>query len=155
MEFPIISITDLFENRSILTPGRSEKIYPLKKYLTAGVKLTVNTDDPGISRTNLSREYRKVARRSEKGCFFPVSPQILEIEMFRCHGIQKLSESCLSAHSFSEQNLHLQYHEHIFPVIEINGQIGAPAFCVADPERAVRYAAFVVGVGFARLAVFP
>jgi adenosine deaminase len=47
--------------------GRSGDVYPLKKYLEAGVKVTVNTDDPGISRTNLSFEYLKAARMTEKG----------------------------------------------------------------------------------------
>jgi adenosine deaminase len=31
------------------------------------VKVTVNTDDPGISRTSLSREYLKAARMMENG----------------------------------------------------------------------------------------
>jgi adenosine deaminase len=47
--------------------GRPGNIYPLKHYLKAGVKVTVNTDDPGMSRTNLSLEYLKAARMTEKG----------------------------------------------------------------------------------------
>lgn len=47
--------------------GRSGKHYPLKQYLKAGVKVTVNTDDPGMSRTNLSFEYFKAARMAENG----------------------------------------------------------------------------------------
>jgi adenosine deaminase len=47
--------------------GRSGEIYPLEKYLAAGVKVTVNTDDPGMSRTSLSREYLKAARMAENG----------------------------------------------------------------------------------------
>ena len=31
--------------------------YPLRKYLEAGVKVTINTDDPAICRTNLQKEY--------------------------------------------------------------------------------------------------
>lgn len=47
--------------------GRAGETYPLKKYLTAGVKVTVNTDDPGISRTDLSYEYFKAAHMTENG----------------------------------------------------------------------------------------
>ncbi len=47
--------------------GRPGNIYPLKHYLKAGIKVTVNTDDPGISRTDLSFEYLKAARMTEKG----------------------------------------------------------------------------------------
>ncbi|MCB0336672.1 MAG: adenosine deaminase [Bdellovibrionales bacterium] len=36
--------------------------YPLKAFLEQGLKVTVNTDDPGISRVTLSREWFKVIR---------------------------------------------------------------------------------------------
>ncbi len=45
----------------------SDRTYPLKAYLDAGLKVTVNTDNPGISRTSLSGEYLKAARMSEGG----------------------------------------------------------------------------------------
>lgn len=35
----------------------SAKEYPLKKYLNAGIKATINTDNLGISRTDFSKEY--------------------------------------------------------------------------------------------------
>jgi adenosine deaminase len=47
--------------------GQSGKSYPLKHYLKSGVKVTVNTDDPGMSRTSLSREYLKAACMTENG----------------------------------------------------------------------------------------
>lgn len=39
----------------------SFKEYPLKKYLEDGLLVTLNTDDPGISRTNLTEEFFKAA----------------------------------------------------------------------------------------------
>lgn len=44
-----------------------ENIWQAVYHLAAGVKVTVNTDDPGMSRTNLSHEYLKAARMTEKG----------------------------------------------------------------------------------------
>jgi len=41
--------------------------YPLKHYLDHGIIVTVNTDNPGISRTNLSREYLEAARLTPDG----------------------------------------------------------------------------------------
>ena len=32
--------------------------YPLKAFLEMGLKVTLNTDDPAIERTTLSREFR-------------------------------------------------------------------------------------------------
>ena len=36
--------------------------YPLRKYLEAGVKVTINTDDPAICRTNLQKEYEYIQK---------------------------------------------------------------------------------------------
>lgn len=58
--FQIVEFQDPFLDRS-------GDIYPLKNYLEAGVKVTVNTDEPGISRTDLSFEYLKAARMTKKG----------------------------------------------------------------------------------------
>ncbi len=41
--------------------------YPLADYLSRGLRVTVNTDNPGISRTDLSREYLRAARMSPDG----------------------------------------------------------------------------------------
>lgn len=36
--------------------------YPLRKYLEEGVKVTINTDDPAICRTNLQKEYHYIQK---------------------------------------------------------------------------------------------
>lgn len=41
----------------------SQKAYPLKQYLQAGLKVTLNTDNPGISRTDITSEYWQMAER--------------------------------------------------------------------------------------------
>lgn len=41
--------------------------YPLKKYMDMGLKVSINTDDPGISRTDITREYLKAARMVNEG----------------------------------------------------------------------------------------
>lgn len=43
------------------------KIYPLKLYLDMELKVSINTDDPGISRTNITKEYLKAGRLTEGG----------------------------------------------------------------------------------------
>jgi adenosine deaminase len=42
-------------------------LYPLKYYLDQGLKVTVNTDNPGISRTDFTNEILKAARMTENG----------------------------------------------------------------------------------------
>lgn len=41
--------------------------YPLKHYLDKELKVSINTDDPGISLTNISQEYLKAARMTRGG----------------------------------------------------------------------------------------
>ena len=41
--------------------------YPLCRYLEQGLRVTINTDDPGMSRTTLTREYLKAAHMSPGG----------------------------------------------------------------------------------------
>jgi adenosine deaminase len=41
--------------------------YPLKYYLDAGIRVTVNTDNPGISRTDFTRELHRAARLTPGG----------------------------------------------------------------------------------------
>ena len=43
------------------------KRYPLKAYLDAGLRVTVNTDNPGISRTDFTRELHRAARLTPGG----------------------------------------------------------------------------------------
>ena len=45
----------------------SERKYPLKEFLNDGLKITINTDDPGMSLTMLSQEYYKAACMTEGG----------------------------------------------------------------------------------------
>ncbi|MEJ5365812.1 MAG: CRISPR-associated ring nuclease [Desulfosoma sp.] len=49
-------------------PGTASRpIYPLSAYLNKGLRVTVNTDNPGISRTDFSREYHRAGRLSPEG----------------------------------------------------------------------------------------
>jgi len=41
--------------------------YPLKGYLDKGLRITVNTDNPGISRTDFTRELHRAARLAPEG----------------------------------------------------------------------------------------
>ncbi len=54
-------------NDQIVGYSAGEKRYPLKEYLLQGLRVTVNTDNPGISRTDFSYEYYKAARLTENG----------------------------------------------------------------------------------------
>ena len=50
-------------NRQIVGYGReNDEEYPLKKYLNRGLKVTINTDNQGISRTSMSEEFYEAAR---------------------------------------------------------------------------------------------
>jgi adenosine deaminase len=42
-------------------------VYPLKEYLDQGLRVTVNTDNPGISRTDMTNELHRAARMSPEG----------------------------------------------------------------------------------------
>ncbi|NLV97875.1 MAG: hypothetical protein GX043_11165, partial [Desulfovibrionales bacterium] len=44
-----------------------QKIYPLKKYMEAGLRITINSDNPGISRTDLTRELHRACRLTPGG----------------------------------------------------------------------------------------
>ena len=71
-------LMDKFRNRKIsieMCPTSNRQIvgfepdsdYPLKKYLESGLKVCVNTDNPGISRTDFSAEYMAAAELSRGG----------------------------------------------------------------------------------------
>jgi adenosine deaminase len=50
-------------NRQIVGYGKSgDTSYPLREYMKRGLKVTVNTDNQGISRTSLSNEFYEAAR---------------------------------------------------------------------------------------------
>ncbi len=45
---------------------RTGRVYPLKRYLDDGLKVTVNTDNRGISRTTLAHEFVKASHMTEE-----------------------------------------------------------------------------------------
>lgn len=60
--FQIVGFRD-----NLIPTSRGAVAYPLKTYLDAGLRVTVNTDNPGISRTNPSMELHRAARMSPDG----------------------------------------------------------------------------------------
>lgn len=58
--FQIVGFTD----HMLETTG---DVYPLQEYLDKGLRVTINTDNPGISRTTLSHEFYKAAAMVEGG----------------------------------------------------------------------------------------
>ncbi len=50
-----------------LAETHSKPVYPLKDYLDVGLKVTVNADNPGISRTDFTRELHRAARMTPGG----------------------------------------------------------------------------------------
>lgn len=53
--------------RNFLNNERQGQTYPLAEYLRDGLRVTVNTDNPGISRTNFTQEYYQAAALSPDG----------------------------------------------------------------------------------------
>ena len=60
--FQIVGFRDNY-----LPETKGLKTYPLKKYLDEGLRVTVNTDNPGISRTDFTRELHRAARMTPGG----------------------------------------------------------------------------------------
>lgn len=52
---------------NLLPNTYGERIYPLRDYLEAGLRVTVNTDNPGISRTDPAKELHRAARLTPEG----------------------------------------------------------------------------------------
>ncbi len=50
-----------------LPEDKYQNIYPLRGYLENGLKVCLNTDNPGISRTTLSKEFLKAANMTDGG----------------------------------------------------------------------------------------
>ena len=48
-------------------PDQNLPDYPLRKYMDEKIRVTVNTDDPGMSRTNITNELLKAARLTRGG----------------------------------------------------------------------------------------
>lgn len=53
--------------KDFLLKNKEEKTYPLKKYLDTGLKVCLNTDNPGISRTDFTKEFLKAAQMTKDG----------------------------------------------------------------------------------------
>lgn len=49
-------------NYQIVGFNQKEKKYPLMEYMNKGLKVTINTDDQGISKTNLTNEFIKASK---------------------------------------------------------------------------------------------
>ena len=60
--FQIVGFQDRF-----LPSTAFRKVYPLKEYLDQGLRVTVNSDNPGISRTDFASELHKAARMTPGG----------------------------------------------------------------------------------------
>ncbi|MBF0202418.1 MAG: hypothetical protein HQK66_14140 [Desulfamplus sp.] len=60
--FQIIGYRDAYIEGSMQMP-----CYPLKKYLDAGLRVTVNSDNPGISRTDFTAELHRACRLTPGG----------------------------------------------------------------------------------------
>jgi len=60
--FQIVGFQDNY-----LPSSRHLPVYPLKAYLDEGLRVTINTDNPGISRTDFSRELHRAARLTPGG----------------------------------------------------------------------------------------
>lgn len=56
-----------FKDNYFKDEQHNRKSYPLKQYLDMELKVSINTDDPGISRTNITKEHLKAGRLTEGG----------------------------------------------------------------------------------------
>jgi adenosine deaminase len=50
-----------------IAESQDKPVYPLQDYLDAGLKVTVSADNPGISRTDFTRELHRAARMTPGG----------------------------------------------------------------------------------------
>ncbi|MCQ2102116.1 MAG: hypothetical protein MJY98_02690 [Fibrobacter sp.] len=65
--FQIIGFKDNYFADLVDSRGKSLGDYPMQRYLRAGLRVCVNTDDPGISRTDMTRELHKASRLTRGG----------------------------------------------------------------------------------------
>ncbi len=68
--FQICNFKDNYYKNKYNTNGFNNeqlKEYPLKYYLDNGLRITINTDNPGISRTNITNELLKASRLTNDG----------------------------------------------------------------------------------------
>ncbi|HRV07964.1 MAG TPA: hypothetical protein P5568_05790 [Acidobacteriota bacterium] len=61
----ILDFQDNFDRPN--DPRSERRIYPLRRYLERGLRVTVNTDNPGISRTDWTQELHQAARLTPGG----------------------------------------------------------------------------------------
>ncbi|RMG34954.1 MAG: hypothetical protein D6732_10040, partial [Methanobacteriota archaeon] len=69
----IVGFRDFYKNKS----DHFEE-YPLKEYLDNKLKVTINTDNTGISRTSISKEFLKACHLTENGLSVPEILQIIK-----------------------------------------------------------------------------
>jgi len=74
---------------------RSTRIYPLKEYLNKGIKVTINTDDPGMSRTTLSNEYLRAAEMTQGGLSTWEILQLIRNGYWAAFASRKTKSKCL------------------------------------------------------------
>lgn len=65
--YQIVGYRDNYYPGVVEGNGRVLKNYPLREYLESGLRVCVNTDDPGISRTDITGELLKAARLTHGG----------------------------------------------------------------------------------------
>lgn len=58
--------------------NKFDRVYPLKRYLQDGLKVTINTDNPGISRTTFSNEYLVASKMVDGGLSIWDTVQIIK-----------------------------------------------------------------------------
>lgn len=63
----ILDFADNYETAEDLGGSSPPPTYPLRRYLEKGLRVTINTDNPGISRTDWTRELLQAARLTPNG----------------------------------------------------------------------------------------
>lgn len=92
------------------------KPYPLKSYMSEGLKVTVNTDDCGISRTFLSNEFLKAA---ELSLFFNKEKNIYEgLSLWDCVVLIRNSLSIAFAPIKTKKDLMIKFENKIFELCQ-------------------------------------
>jgi adenosine deaminase len=70
--------------RNFIDSGDDLNIYPLREYLNSHLKITINTDNTGISRTDISNEYLKACLLTEGGLSLLEVMQIIKNGIDTC-----------------------------------------------------------------------
>jgi len=100
-----------FKDYSLLHATNSYKEYPLQGYLQNGLKVTINTDNRGISRTNLCREFVKASHMTNGGLSLldalQLSKNSIDISFFPYKVKQELFDSAQTKIGEWLKSLHL------------------------------------------------